>query len=272
MPQINFKKNFWSLFLLVVLPLSGYTQTQGRQYIYESGVWNGAYLKLRISDKLAYYGEHHIRFRNSPGTPYNFAGQLSKNYNRFGINILFNDKFEAVIGPTLVLNFSPDPKNPGFEKRTLEPRIWHQWLFMMSPIGRVKFYHQFRFEHRWRRQNDVGAEYQYTNRYRYKIFAYIPLNSPKIKPKTLYFYPSTEIFLHSGKNIVSNPMEDFRTYNGFGYVYNQKITFFMGYQYSLGQLPTGYQYRINHVLRFNVFIGLDVRRIENRIPSINIGY
>nr|WP_321452255.1 DUF2490 domain-containing protein [uncultured Carboxylicivirga sp.] len=238
----------------------------------ETGIWNGLYLKARLSDKIGYYAEHHYRVRNAADNVTSFIGRDRQIYNRAGINFFFSKNFEAVIGPALIVNYTPDPGNDQYEKITLEPRIWHQWLFKTTDLGRFNLYHQFRFEHRWKRNNDVGAEYDYTNRYRYKFFAYIPINSPTIKEKTLYFSPSAEIFMHSGSSIVANPMEDFRTYNGFGYVLNNNITFFAGHMWTLGQKSDGASYKSTHILRFNVLIGLDFRKLEKRLPGINLGY
>lgn len=238
----------------------------------ETGVWNGIYIKAKVSKKFGYYGEHHFRVRNSLEDVSSFIGRTRQVYNRAGLNIFFNDYFEAVIGPTLVFNFTPRPGYEGFEKVTLEPRIWHQWLFKVPQMGRVTLYNQFRFEHRWKRDNNIGENLDYTNRFRYKLFAYILLNSDKITEKTLYFSPSAEIFMHQGKSIVMNPFEDFRTYNGFGYVLNSNITFFAGHMWTIGQQASGFEYGTSHILRFNVFVGLDARRIEDRLPSINIGF
>jgi len=249
-----------------------YSQTQSVSNVTETGVWNGIYLKVKLSEKFGYYAEHHYRLRNSQDNLYSFVGRNRQVYNRAGINIFFNKYFEAVIGPTLVFNFSPDKNNPNYEKVTLEPRIWHQWLLIMPSMGRVKFFHQFRFEHRWKRSNTVDALSDYTNRYRYKLFGYIPINHKKIQEKTLYFSPSFEIFMHSGKSIVYNPFEDFRTYNGFGYVMNKNCTFFVGHMWTFGQSSLGYQYNKTHIIRINVFIGLDGRKIDDKLPKINIGY
>jgi hypothetical protein len=67
-------------------------------------------------------------------------------------------------------------------------------------------------------------------------------------------------------------MEDFRTYNGFGYVLNKNITFFAGHMWTLGQKSTGYEYKTTHILRFNIYIGLDSRPSTDRMPKINLGY
>jgi hypothetical protein len=260
------------VYVLLLSCFSGRAQNASVAQLRETGVWNGLYIKVKLSDKLGYYGEHHYRLRNSPDNLYNFIGQKRQVYNRAGLNILFNQYFEAVIGPTLVFNFTPRPGDPNFEKVTLEPRIWHQWLFIMPTIGRTKIFHQFRFEHRWRRSNEVGATFDYTDRFRYKLFAYVPINKKKIEEKTFFFSPSGEIFMQSGKSIVMNPFEDFRTYNGFGYVLNRQVTFFAGHMWTFGQRSSGFEYATSHIIRLNVFVSFDGRKIENRLPSINLGY
>lgn len=238
----------------------------------ETGIWYGLYLKGKLTNKIGYYGEHHLRYRNDIQDVNSFIGRKRQLYNRAGINIFFNENIEAVIGPTLVLNYTPDPENSNFEKVVYEPRIWHQWLFIMPKLGRTKLYHQFRFEHRWKRDNDEGAEHDYTNRFRYKLFAYVPINKKKIEVNTLFFSPSAEIFMHTGKSIVYHPLEDFRTYNGIGYVLSPKITLFAGHMWTIGQKRSGYEYRTSHILRFNVFAGLDFRKLESKLPQLNLGY
>lgn len=268
-------KKYFLLLLLIISSNEIFAQNEkvsSEINMEETGIWSGAYIKIRLSEKLAYYGEHHWRVRNSIDNVNSFYGRPRQFYNRFGLNIIFNKYFEAVIGPTLVLNFSPDMNDPAYDKISYEPRIWHQWLLKMPAMGRVKVFHQFRFEHRWKRTNVVDSDYDYTNRYRYKLFMYIPLNSSEIKVKSWYFSPSVELFMHSGPSIAFNPMEDFRTYNGIGYVYNEKVTFFAGHMYTIGQKSTGFEYKSSHIIRFNVFIGLDTRNIGDKLPRINLGY
>ncbi len=238
----------------------------------ETGSWNGLYLKVRLTDKLYYYGEHHYRRRNSADNLYDFVGRMRQVYNRAGLNYFFNEYFNVVIGPTLVFNYTPRPGNPEFEKVTLEPRIWHQWLLKMPAMGRVNIYHQFRFEHRWKRSNEKGASFDYTDRYRYKIFAYIPMNTPNMQNRTLFLAPSAEIFMHTGKSIVYNVYEDFRIYTALGYILNKNVMLFGGHMWTIGQDPTGFEYSQSHIIRLNVFLTFDMysRRINKRksIPII----
>lgn len=259
---------YFFLSIVFSLPVLGQTETT----LGETGIWYGVYLKGKFSSKIGYYGEHHYRARNNLENINSFTGRIRQVYNRAGINFFVNPNFEVVVGPTLVFNYTPDKEDPRFERVTLEPRIWHQWLFSMPAMGRVKLYHQFRFEHRWKRDNLVESPLEYTNRYRYKFFAYIPLNKKKIEPGTLFVSPSAEIFMHSGRSIVKNPFEDFRTYNGIGYVVNPNVTLFAGHMWTLGQRPSGFEYRTSHIIRINAMIGLDFRKTMQKLPPINLGY
>ena len=265
-------RKFTLLCIFVISGTVGYSQTKSVTTLEETGIWEGFYLKVQLNKRLGYYAEHHYRARNAKDNVTSFVGRPRQFYNRIGLNIFINKSFEFVIGPALVFNYSPDPGNPKYERYTVEPRIWHQWLLKIPPMGRVKIMHQFRFEHRWKKDYDVGADYNYTNRYRYKVFAYIPLNNKYILPKTWFISPSAEIFMRSGESIAYNPFEDFRTYNGIGYVLNNWVTLFAGHMWTIGQKSSGYEYRTSHVFRFNVYLGLDGRKSSDKMPKINLGY
>ncbi len=224
--------------------------------------WNGLYLKLRLSDKWFWYQENHYRRRSSIDNRSDFVGRMSQVYNRFGFTYLITDNFEVTVGPTLVWNFTPDPDDPDILESTIEPRIWHQWL-LTQPVGRVKVLHQFRFEHRWKRDNDIGADYLYTNRYRYKITAYIPLNKPRMENKTLFLAPSNEIFFETGTH-VTDILEENRVYTAIGYTYNN-FMFFGGHMWTYGPTSSLYTYRNRHILRLNIMYTLDFRTKRNPI-------
>ncbi|CAN5169420.1 hypothetical protein BH23BAC1_BH23BAC1_22980 [soil metagenome] len=235
-----------------------------------TGLWMGLYTKLRFSERAFYYAETHYRRRNSLGDRRDFIGRMGQIYNRHGINFLFNPYFEVTLGPVLVLNYSPQPDNPEYETVTLEPRIWHQWLLIQPQMGRFKFYHQFRFEHRFKRTNLRNSEYKYTDRYRYKIFAYIPLNKSYLGNNTLFLAPSAEIFMHTGKSVVFHPLEDFRVYTGIGYIINQNYMLFGGHMWTIGQNPEGFSYNQSHIIRLNLFINFDLRPTRKTIPKIHM--
>ncbi len=220
-------------------------------------LWWGYYMKLRLSEKFFWYQENHYRRRNSEDNRTDFSGRMSTVYNRLGITYLANDNFEVTVGPVLNVNYSGDPGNEKFDDIVLEPRIWSQWVFIMR-FGGIKLLHQFRFEHRWKRYNDVGADYNFTNRYRYKIYAYIPLNKPKMENKTLFLSPSNEIFMHTGKEVI-DVFEENRVYTAIGYTYNN-FQFFGGHMWTYGPTSNFAEYRNRHIIRLNIMYSLDLRR------------
>lgn len=239
-----------------------------------TGLWLGLYTKLQLGKKIYYYAETHYRRQNSLENRYDFAGRMGKIYNRHGINYLVNNYFEITAGPVVVLTYGPDKNDPKYERMVPEYRMWHQYLLIQPQMGRVKVYHQFRFEHRFRRAYEVALpEYNYTTRYRYKIYAYIPLNKPYLVEKTLFFSPSAEIFMHTGKTIISNPLEDFRIYPLLGYIINNNFITSIGYTWTLGQgqAVTGYDYTQTHLLRLNLYVNFDLRSPRKSLPAIHMG-
>lgn len=224
--------------------------------------WNGLYLKLRLSDRWWWYQENHYRRRSSIDNRSDFIGRMAQFYNRFGMTYQFTDNFEVTFGPTLVYNFTPEPGNPEFANSVLEPRLWHQWLLTQN-VGRVKVLHQFRFEHRFKRDNTIGAEYNYTDRFRYKITAYVPLNKPKMENKTLFIAPSNEIFMETGKH-KWNILEENRVYTAIGYTYNNYM-FFGGHMWTYGPTNTPGTYRNRHIIRLNVMYTFDFRNNRKEI-------
>ena len=226
--------------------------------------WNGLYLKFRLTEKLFYYQENHYRRRSSLENRGDFVGRMSQSYNRFALTYLVHPNFEVTLGPTLVWNFTPEPGNDAFEVATIEPRIWHQWLLNHS-LGRVKVLHQFRFEHRWKRDNKVGAEYDYTDRWRYKLYFYIPLNKPRMEDKTLFLSPSNEFFFETGKSKL-NIFEENRVYTAIGYTLGN-WQFFGGHMWTYGPTSVMGTYRHRHVIRLNVMLQLDLRK-NKLIPRL----
>ena len=266
------KSLLYSLIFILSSGVTLHAQSNSSTSLGGTGLWLGGYFKMRFHKNFGYYSEHHYRGTNSKENIKSFVGRPGKIYNRLGINFYVNKNFQAVVGPALIVRFSPDPGNEQYTSPVLEYRIWEQFLLKSPKMGRFQIYHQFRFEQRWKKSNKIDAHYKFTNRYRYKLFAYIPINTKYIIEKTLFFSPSAEIFMQSGKSIVYNPFEDFRTYNGFGYVFNKNLTFFVGHMWTIGQKNTGYEYKTSHILRFNVYVGLDIRKEDGIIPKINLGY
>lgn len=271
MSKLNcLKYSFLSLVLTLVISKS-WAQEYPKKSEFEdftNELWMGAYGNFRITDKFYWAGELHLRTGQTKDTP--LVGYLSKIYNRHGIKYVHSKKFSATFGGVLRLNFSKYGNTGNNKAMVLEPRIWHEYVFA-TPFSRFMIYHRIRIEHRWSKPNLDDGEFRYRNRYRYMFKAKIPLNHKKLKPGTVYFSPSVEIIMQSGKSIVGNPMEDLRIYPYFGYIFSPRLSASAGLMYTTGQnSEEGFSYRRRWVPRLNIYVSLDWRKDELKIPEINL--
>ncbi len=232
-----------------------------------SELWLGGYGNFRLTDKLFWSGEFHLRSSSKGSTP--MVGYLSKIYNRHGLKYVHSKKFSATLGGVLRLNISKYGSGAPYQLIALEPRIWHQYVFAM-PFERFMVYHRLRIEHRWSKPNLKEADFIYRNRFRYMIKMKIPINKKKLIPGAYYFSPYVELIMQSGKTVVGNPMEDLRIYPHVGYILNPRISFSAGILYTTGQTSVnGQYYRRRWIPRINTYISLDFRKDELKIPEIN---
>lgn len=268
--MINHLKYFCFFILTSVVLETSNAQSDGA--IFEelgTNLWIGSYNKFRIGEKLIWDAQHHYRRGGYDGVP--FLGRMAQLYNRHAITYIFNKNFNATAGAVLRLDYTPRPGDETIENMILEPRFWHEYMFIM-PFNRMMVYHRIRIEHRWSRGFNFDSEYSYRNRWRYKFYASIPLNKPKLVPGAWYLVPDIEIIMQSGKVIGDNPLEDLRIYPQLGYIVNPRLKIGGGPMYTLGQLsnPGGEYYRHRIVLRINAYLSLDFRKFQTKIPEINI--
>lgn len=263
------KKCFFVVFIIMSQVWQGHAQKRPDHSITKTpytALWMGTYAKFRLSEKFFWDAQFHYRRESDADTRY--VGRMSKIYNRHAINYLPSKNFSMSLGPVLRLNFTPEPGNPEYERIVLEPRIWHEYLFAM-PFPRFMVYHRLRIEHRWSRSNRVGSEWIFRNRYRYKFYMYIPINNTQLTPGTFYFTPDVEVILQSGKPIIDAPLEDVRLNPSIGYIANPRTKYTVGMMYTTGQsLEQGYKYSSRWVLRMSVYLSLDFRKMEAKIPKI----
>lgn len=233
-----------------------------------SNLWMGSYNKFRLSEKLFWRAEFHYRRGGYDGQPY--VGRLAQIYNRHALNYLVTPNFNVSLGGVLRLDFTPEPGNEDFKVVVPEPRIWHEYMFVM-PYPRFQLFHRIRIEHRWSRSNLLGSEYIYRDRWRYKIYMNIPLNNTQLMPGTFYFNPDVEIILQTGKAVVDSPLEDFRVYPSIGYISSPRVTYTVGMMYTTGQsLLDGSVYNHRWVMRVNAYISLDFRKEERQVPAVRL--
>jgi hypothetical protein len=229
-------------------------------------MWLGTYNKFRLSEKLFWRAEFHYRRTEFEGMP--FVGRQAQIYNRHALNYIVSPQFNVSLGPVVRLDFTPDPENPGFNTVVPEPRIWHEYMFVM-PWPRFQLYHRIRIEHRWSKGNRKDAEWLYRDRWRYKFYMTIPLNKQKLVPGAFFVNPDVEIIMQTGKPVAGDVLEDLRIYPSFGYIVNPRITYTAGLMYATGQRafdPSVYRQR--WVIRVNAYISLDFMKKGNNLPPV----
>ncbi|MFO7702486.1 MAG: DUF2490 domain-containing protein [Psychroflexus maritimus] len=228
--------------------------------------WLGSYGTFRLSEKWYWHAELH--YRREASDKYPFWGSMAQVYNRHGIKFIPTKNFSATAGGVLRLDFNPNAEE-GFDSMILEPRIWHEYIWTM-PFERFRIYHRFRFEHRWSRGFNVNSDWRFRNRWRYKFLMKIPLNKPQLQPGAFYFSPDVELILQTGKTVSDYPVEDLRILPTFAYIASPRTTYSTGLMYTTGQTQEGgFIYKERWILKFNVYINLDLRKGDQKIPETN---
>lgn len=243
------------------------TAQENTQKTYKNtqGLWLGSYTKYRLSEKTFYYGEYHYRRTN------NFIQDMGQVYLRFGLTYLINKNVEITGGIVTPLYWAPQQDVEGQDNVVPQYRFWEQIVFV-QPFERLKLYHQFRFEQRWRRDFIENSPFKLTHRFRYKISAYYPLNKPKLVNKTLFLSFYEELFIQAGKSITYDYFEDNRVFLGLGYIVNENIQLQAGYMWTFrfAGSPNSFEHR--HIPRISLYHNLDFykRRLEKRKESVRI--
>lgn len=254
---MSYKSLFYLLpiiFLFFVSNLSAQEENPPKEYSTISGLWTGIYTKYRISEKMFYYGEYHYRRRE------NLINEMAQVYLRFGLTYRLKHNTEVTAGIVTPIYFAPqsliDDPLADVDETYMQFRFWQQ-LKTVQSFDRLKLYHQFRTEQRWKRDYEKGSEYYQDWRFRYKLTAYYPLNKPKLVPKTLFLSLYEEILIQAGKNITYNYFEDNRLYAGLGYIVNENIQIQAGYMWTFRYNGGPNKFESRHIPRISIYHNLD---------------
>ncbi len=267
--MINALKKF-ALIALMICVVSLAAQESGSNLKFKdltTKTWINTYGNFRISNRLFWVAQTHFRFQETEKMPY--VGQIAQVYNRHAIGYIHSKKFNISLGGVLRLNFNTDESSTD-KNLVPEWRIWHQYMFAV-PFSSTMFYHRLRIEHRWTRGFAEDSKYIFRNRWRYMFKAKVPLNSHKIKEKTLYVSPEIELIMQSGKAVVGSLMEDLRIHGSVGYVISPRLTVATGLMYSFGQtLNDPSVFKQSLTARFHVYFSPDFRKVKDKLPAIHM--
>ncbi|MEO6818687.1 MAG: DUF2490 domain-containing protein [Ginsengibacter sp.] len=168
-----------------------------------TGSWTLITIKHNFNAKWNGYVEYQIRSLS----PYS---RFYYNEIEAGTSYSIHKNTSATFGTGYYDIFNEGEKFDNYKKKT-EFRIWEQFSIKQHFYS-IELQHRFRLE-----QQFVDS---YTNRFRYRLNATIPINNKEIKPKTVYFSLYDEVFFSEKvPNFSKN-----RFYVGPGYVFNQQFT------------------------------------------------
>ncbi len=162
--------------LLITIPCSPPLSAQG-----EVGNWLMYFGQNRISDLWSLHTE--FQHRNHTVLPTDKEQLLL----RVGLNYHLSPSAFISAGYGYITSYDFDGDYRMADRK--EQRIWQQ-LIMINSLGRIKFEHRYRLEQRW-------VDQEYSNRIRYRLMAFIPLNKPTIQPGTIFIGLYDEIFLNT---------------------------------------------------------------------------
>jgi hypothetical protein len=110
------------------------------------------------------------------------------------------------------------------------------------------------------RRNDFLAEPSFTDRVRYLVSFTVPVSkNPKVPSVVL----SDEIAVQFGPEVVYNTFEQNRVFLGVKQPLGRSWSFDLGYMLVYQQKASGYQYDLNHTLRWFFYFTPDLRKVKS---------
>jgi hypothetical protein len=211
-------------------------------------VWASLNTTIRFTDKWGGIADVHVR-RND------FLQDPSFYFVRFGADYWLTEKL------TLVLGYAHMWKAPscyGCETWSNENRIYQQ-LQYVARFGKATVLHRLRNEQRWQQeiQDDaLTGETLFSDRVRYLLSFTIPVSE---KPEVPSLVLSDEILVQFGEDIVLNTFDQNRFFAGIKKSMTRSWSFDLGYMLVYQQKASGYQYDLNHTLRWFFYFTPELR-------------
>ena len=245
----------WKLIIVAVLNTFFACLTYGqnsKEINDQSQFWWSINNTIRLTDRWGIVGDFHIR-RND------FIQEPSFYFVRFGSHFWLTERFAITVG---YAHMWKAPASDNLNTWTDENRIYQQFQYV-SKLGNVNVLNRFRNEQRWQEQvvDDVlTGESSFSNRIRYLLSFSIPVSKNLAVPQLVL---SDEILLQFGKQIVMNTFDQNRFFVGIKKRLSPAWSFDFGYMPVYQQLDTGYQYNLNHTLRWFFYFNPDFRKIKS---------
>jgi Protein of unknown function (DUF2490) len=211
--------------------------------------WASVNATMHFSQRWGAIADFHVRRTSGVNDP-------SFYFVRFGANYWVKEKFTLAAG---YAHMWLPPAQPGWKNYSNENRIYQQAL-AISSMGKTGLVLRLRNEQRWHQKmkNDsFTGNWRFTDRVRFLTSFTFPVSK---KPGKLSIVLADEILVQMGKEIVYNFFDQNRIFAGIRHNINKDWSFDFGYMNVYQQKSSGYQYDMNHTIRWFFYYNPDFRK------------
>lgn len=242
--------------LLLLIGCSLTLQAQNEKVIYDNPqFWWSINTTARIADRWGAIGDFHIRRAD-------FVSSSNFYFARIGAAYWATDKLTLVGGYAhlwLARNLEDGTTTYQNENRVYQQAQWR------TKEGRVTFVSRVRNEQRWHEVfNPDGSvnRIRFSNRIRFLFSVNIPVF---VNPYLPTISIADEMLIHFGKEIVYNSLDQNRIFLGVKQKLTDNLSFDLGYMMVYQQRFSGYEYDMNHTLRFFFYYSPDFRKNKDGV-------
>ncbi len=240
--------------LLFFISLAAYGQTE--KVIYDNPqFWWSVNTTARMTDRWGAIADFHIRRDN-------FMSSSNFYFARIGAAYWATDKL-TLVGGFAHLWLARDLEGAETVYQN-ENRVYQQAQWRTKE-GRVTFVSRVRNEQRWHEvlnPNGTVNRVRFSNRVRFLFSVNIPVFENPYLPSISV---ADEMLIHFGKEIVYNSLDQNRTFLGIKQRLTDNLSFDLGYMLVYQQRYSGFEYDMNHTLRFFFYFSPDFRKNKDRI-------
>ena len=248
------RRNAWiGLIPAICLLLPSLTNAQTSKEINEQvQFWGSLNTTIRLTDRTGVIADVHVR-RND------FLQDPGFYFIRLGANYWLTEKLTLAFG---YAHMWQAPACDDCETWSNENRIYQQVQYATN-LGGTRVLHRVRNEQRWRQEvkdDELTGGTLFSDRIRYLASFTIPVSERKSVPSLVL---SDEILFQFGKDIVYNTFDQNRLFVGIKKDLARPWSYDLGYMMVYQQKSSGYEYDLNHTLRWFFYFTPDRREVKS---------
>ncbi len=237
-----------------LIQAASFVNAQNEKVVYDNPqFWWSINTTGRLSDRWGFVADFHIRRDD-------FISSSNFYFARLGAAFWATEKL-SIVGGYAHLWLARDVPE-GEVTYQNENRIYQQ-VQWRSKEGRVTFLSRVRNEQRWHEVLDADgnvSRIRFSNRVRFLLSLNIPIFENPYLPSLAV---ADEMLIHFGEDIVYNALDQNRIFLGVKQKIRKDLSFDLGYMAVYQQRFSGYEYDLNHTLRFFFYYSPDLRKVKD---------